>query len=163
MKPHEVTQLCGYIAAVKPSHKLDEVAAKAWAHVLARVSVEDARVVVDGLLATQQWIEPNDIVQAARRLRRDRLERAGFTELTPNVEPLVEVDGRLVENPAHRDEKLALRDAIASGAMSQSEVTAYARGEVPTLTGAPAAITAGALVSRQMPELRGVTRRPEPG
>ena len=95
--------------------------------------------------------------------RNPGLASSGFAELTPNVEPLIALeDGRTVENPAHRAEKLALRDAIASGGMSENEVAAYARGEVPTLTGAPPAFVAGALVSRRMPELGGVTRQPEP-
>ena len=163
MKPSEVTALCAYIVASKPSHRFDEATVNAWKHILGHVPVEDARLVVNDLIGAKEWIDSSDIVKAVKRLRRDRLASSGFAELTPNVEPLIALeDGRTVENPAHRAEKLALRDAIASGGMSENEVAAYARGEVPTLTGAPPAFVAGALVSRRMPELCGVTRQPEP-
>ena len=161
MTPHEVTEMTAWISAAKPTSKIDPDTAKAWVPLLRDVPVEDARAVVPDLLRSVEWIGPNDIAQAVKRLRRDRLARVGFAELTPNVAPLVELeDGRVVENPAHRAEKLALRDAVASGRYGPVEVEAYRRGEMQTLTGAPPLVV-GELVSRPMPALEGVARRAE--
>lgn len=160
----ETRALCLWLIKLIPTQQFDDDTPETWQPILAKVDIADARNVILEIIEREQYVAPRDIAQSVKRLRRDRLARVGFAELTPNVAPLLELDdGRVVENPAHRAEKLALRDKIASGVMAEDEVAAYARGEVATLTGAPAAVTAGALVSRQMPELRGVTRRPEPG
>lgn len=159
----ETRALCLWLIKLIPHQQFDDDTPETWQPVLAKVDVADARNVIREIIEREQYVGPRDIVKAVKRLRRDRLASSGFAELTPNVEPLIALeDGRTVENPAHRAEKLALRDAIASGGMSENDVAAYARGEVPTLTGAPPVFVAGALVSRRMPELRGVTRQPEP-
>lgn len=129
MQPSEVSAMCAYIAAAKPSHKLDDIAAKAWTRALADVPVEDARVVVDNLIASQAWIEPHDIVKAVRAIRAKRLEAARFVELVPNTDPADAV--------AYRAEQLALRDEIASGRMSRDEVDEYAAGGVRITPGPP--------------------------
>ena len=159
----ETRALCLWLIKLIPHQQFDDDTPETWQPILAKVDVTDARNVILEIIEREQYVAPRDIAQAVKRLRRDRLARVGYAELTPNVAPLLELDdGRVVENPAHRAEKLALRDKIASGVMAEDEVAAYGRGEVATLTGAPSAFVAGSLVSRRMPELCGVTRQPEP-
>ena len=135
MNLDECRALCGYINKIRPSQEMDDDTPKAWVHVLAGVTIADARVVVIGLARDKAWVDPHEIVAASRRLRRARLAEAGFDELTPNVDP--------DDTAGWVAERRALRDAIASGAMSVADVRAYERAEVPPLTGAAPWIEAG--------------------
>ena len=68
MRPSEVTTLCAYIAAARPTHHLDAYAATVWAEILADVPDADAWDAAAEVLATREWIGPADVV-AAQALR----------------------------------------------------------------------------------------------
>ena len=134
----ETTALITWQKIIKPAQEFDDLTPRAWQPILRDVSVDDARAVVVDLARTASWIDPNDIVAAARRLRRERLTTAGFTELAPNVDP---------DNPAGWiAERRALREAIASGQLPAADVPRYEAGEIPPLTGAEPLVTQGAVL-----------------
>ena len=152
MNVSEVAAMVAYLRTAKPAMNLGipEQTARDWAPLLEPYEAAEARWAVDNLLATTEWFALADIVQAMRRGRRDRLGSAGFNELAPNVDP-ADVAGYLAE-------ARALKAALASGRMGPDAAKAYAAGELPTLTGRPPHVTAGALIKRDMRALE--ARRP---
>lgn len=149
----ECRALCAWLAKLgKPGITADTP--EAWHLLIGDLAIEDVRACFRDL-AAEKWIEPDTIRAAVRRLRRDRLQRLGFDELCPQVDP--------DDVTRWAAERRALRDAIASGRMGPDDVVAYAAGEVPPLTGGePYAIAvleagrpggiAAALASPRIPE-----------
>jgi hypothetical protein len=123
----ETARICEAISICKPSQRFDEKTPAFWAMVLADVRYEDARQAVINLAKRPRYIEPADILDEARRIADDRLDR---TEMpVPNASP---------DDPqAYAIEYRAVRLAIRDGDLTGDRLDAYRRGEI-SLTGRPA-------------------------
>ena len=104
----ETAALCAWLAAIIPHQQLDDETPRAWQPLLADVAVTDARTAVLAILKRARYVAPLDILSEVKAVRRDRLQRAGYDGLSANVDPSDPI--------AVRAERLAIREAIASGA-----------------------------------------------
>lgn len=85
----ETTRLCRAIASIKPAQHMDDETPAFWSLILAGVRYEDARQAVITLGGKQRFIDPSDILAEVKRVRTDRIERAGeeaISELTMRLD-----------------------------------------------------------------------------
>lgn len=123
----ETAAMVAYLMKARPQQRFDDETVASWAPSMDGISREDALAVMPEIVASVEWITVTHIVAAVKRLRRDRLARAGFDTICPNVDP--------DDVARYAAERRALRDAIASGQMTTEHVAAYSAGEAPPLTG----------------------------
>lgn len=123
----EVRAMCLWLSKLIPHQQFDEDTPEAWCPLLANVAVADARTVVLGILKREPYVNPNAIASEVKKLRRDRLAASGFETICPNVDP--------DDTARYAAERRALRDTIASGAMTRDQLAAYEAGETAPLTG----------------------------
>ena len=110
MNRHDAIKLCQLVKACCPSQQFDEYTPDAWALILGRYPIDDARAAVQEIVSSplelgrSRYIEPGHIITGINRIRGRRLQA------TPMPSPPAGLD------PAeYADWHLATREAIANG------------------------------------------------
>lgn len=82
MNVAETARICRAIASMKPAQRFDDETPAFWQLVLADVRYEDARDAVVTLARGRGFIGTDDIVAEVKRVRADRIDRAGEEAIT---------------------------------------------------------------------------------
>jgi hypothetical protein len=131
----ETAMIIRAVKALCPAQKFDEFTPDLWEDVLADTDFADARTAIIVLRRSEPFIGPSEIATDVRRMRNERIAR--LPQPCPNP----------VDGVSERDELIAIRRAIADGAITTvAEVYAYERwggslhlalqaGQLPQLAG----------------------------
>ncbi len=85
MTPTEAIKLCRLVKACCPQQQVDEYTPDAWGELLGDLRLVDCVDAVKALAQRQPFIAPCEIRTEVRRIRNDRLDRAGVLMPPPDL------------------------------------------------------------------------------
>ena len=88
MNHAEAVILCRYVRAVCPQQAIDEFTPDAWADLLGRIRMADARDAVRAIASRQPFVAPAEIITEVRKIRNDRIRHHPEPVPPPNLTPL---------------------------------------------------------------------------
>ncbi len=86
MTPTEAIKLCRLVKACCPQQQMDEFTPDAWGELLSDLRLVDCLDAVKVLARRKPFIAPSEIRDEVRRIRNERIERAGVLTPPPGLD-----------------------------------------------------------------------------